>query len=642
MSDYKILYPPDLKPALTTNDGADLKPALVTDSYDGGQPSGPEDIKPAILADLSTGELKPALLDGAELKPALLKDGAGGGTPQAGELIYDLRGQRGPVEVTDITSNDNDAVLRMGRAGAYNGSTSVTEFPADSASELAGHVRTIGVLFRVSAIPASAKFLVSRGGVVGGFGIYVQNDGTIQMFTKEDSGPVSHKHIRTDGTVVTGLWNVVEFTVESGDIVSAELNGNADFTVLFDNTGSTTYGDDAEDLLLGARSNAGVAQNFFSGDIASAWIKDGSGNLLFDHVTSERASGSLDGLPAFDRVGGNHGTYSNVTVTGNDIGMDEEFAGLGAFESTLLGRLEVANEPWAYWFGSGSVSNATANRFDVDAGATTLALRAGVSLTWVSRSGVAVPQGETFTLILTVKNVTGNIRLKSFGGGGNASDQIPLMEGLNQYDIESNLDDVGWISFDSLASVEGGSIEIHAIGDVSGGSLTVADHRRQPEQVGITDGNINTTDYAQDVFVPASLTTPGQDALGNTIANPLKRGAIRPSEGSFARISDDTSLDSVQTVWMEVYHDGTDGQVIDLGTPSIDITSNVVSASGITAPTIYIDGVAGTAITAGYHKIAVTSATPFDCGPIDINDKPIGLAKGWQVELTASEISRIK
>ncbi|GAB5404318.1 MAG: hypothetical protein Aurels2KO_25490 [Aureliella sp.] len=70
MADHTDLIPANLKPGLTTPDGQDLKPSLVTPLYTGGTPTAVEQIKPSLRD--SAGNLKPGLLDGDMLKRSLV------------------------------------------------------------------------------------------------------------------------------------------------------------------------------------------------------------------------------------------------------------------------------------------------------------------------------------------------------------------------------------------------------------------------------------------------------------------------------------------------------------------------------------------------------------------------------------------
>ena len=69
MPDYSSLNPAVLKPGLTTPDGADLKPGLVTSAYTGGTPTAANQIKPSLRN--ADGSLKAGLVSGGALKPSL-------------------------------------------------------------------------------------------------------------------------------------------------------------------------------------------------------------------------------------------------------------------------------------------------------------------------------------------------------------------------------------------------------------------------------------------------------------------------------------------------------------------------------------------------------------------------------------------
>jgi hypothetical protein len=69
MTDYSDLDPAALKPSLS--DGTDLKPSITTDSYSGGTPSAPGDLKPSIV--YPDGRVKEGLLHRGFLNPSVTK-----------------------------------------------------------------------------------------------------------------------------------------------------------------------------------------------------------------------------------------------------------------------------------------------------------------------------------------------------------------------------------------------------------------------------------------------------------------------------------------------------------------------------------------------------------------------------------------
>ncbi len=70
MADYSDLIPANLKPGLTTPDGQDLKPSLVTPLYTGGTPTAADQFKPSLRD--AGGNLKPGLVMGdGTLKPSV-------------------------------------------------------------------------------------------------------------------------------------------------------------------------------------------------------------------------------------------------------------------------------------------------------------------------------------------------------------------------------------------------------------------------------------------------------------------------------------------------------------------------------------------------------------------------------------------
>jgi hypothetical protein len=146
------------------------------------------------------------------------------------------------------------------------------------------------------------------------------------------------------------------------------------------------------------------------------------------------------------------------------------------------------------------------------------------------------------------------------------------------------------------------------------------------------------------VYLPEASDNPGFDVLGNAIANP-RSGLLNPrgETGDSITILEDATLGAMKTWAMIVNYDGEDQTLLDLGTPEITVASDTIATSGITSPTIYVDGVATTTLTTGRHLIVVTTETATDCGPITCsnliqNGKDVGYDTN---PLSASGVSQL-
>jgi hypothetical protein len=150
--------------------------------------------------------------------------------------------------------------------------------------------------------------------------------------------------------------------------------------------------------------------------------------------------------------------------------------------------------------------------------------------------------------------------------------------------------------------------------------------------------------FTDTVYLPEDQSNPGFDVLGNAIANP--RGQLlnpRGVAGDSITILEDATLGTMKTWAFIVNYDGEDQTLLDLGTPEITVASDTIATSGITSPTIYVDGVATTTLTTGRHLVVVTTETATDCGPITCsnliqNGKDVGYDTN---PLSASQVSQL-
>jgi hypothetical protein len=122
--DYSDLDPAILKPSLS--DGTDLKPSITTDSYSGGPPSAPGDLKPSVV--YPDGRIKEGLLYLGELAPSILRVGAA----ISATITYLSRLMTtstttpfysGTTDIVDSSSTGDYREIQPGRCLDFDGST---------------------------------------------------------------------------------------------------------------------------------------------------------------------------------------------------------------------------------------------------------------------------------------------------------------------------------------------------------------------------------------------------------------------------------------------------------------------------------------------------------------------------------------
>ena len=106
---------------------------------------------------------------------------------------------------------------------------------------------------------------------------------------------------------------------------------------------------------------------------------------------------------------------------------------------------------------------------------------------------------------------------------------------------------------------------------------------------------------------------------------------------------------SINTFEAWVYFTTTTEEVADFdgGTHKLKATDGTLAATGWTSPTIYVDGVATTTVTTGWHHIAVTSATAFTCTTLSLGTDGTGFGAVriadvslWSRVLSAAEVAQ--
>ena len=101
---------------------------------------------------------------------------------------------------------------------------------------------------------------------------------------------------------------------------------------------------------------------------------------------------------------------------------------------------------------------------------------------------------------------------------------------------------------------------------------------------------------------------------------------------------------NIKTIVFDITLDTTSESIIDFdgGTTTITVDSKtIITGEGISSPTIYVDGVAGTAITTAKARVTITTATAINATAFDVGDGLDGklhFLKLLDVEWSAAEV----
>jgi hypothetical protein len=127
--------------------------------------------------------------------------------------------------------------------------------------------------------------------------------------------------------------------------------------------------------------------------------------------------------------------------------------------------------------------------------------------------------------------------------------------------------------------------------------------------------------FTEDCTSINDLRDKGTVSSAPTLADGPLGKDVASFDGTDDKVAFVGSFGGVQTIAIRVYLSSTTEQVIDLdgGTHYIDVTGGTVAANGFTSPTIYVDGSAGTTITAAaWHSIVVTTGTAFTASSVQL------------------------
>jgi hypothetical protein len=562
--------------------------------------------------------------------------------------------------VADRSGAGNNMVLASGRCIVTDGITDYAWFPNSTNFNFARKTVMISVCLFVTAWPAANATIFERqGGSNGGYWFLSEHSSSTMTFISRQPASASvHSLVRFPRPALNA-WAKIDLTVTNGVLTAATVNGVAQtLTVATAPTG--TYGDRADRLSVAAWTSGSVTPaSFLAARIAALTFTEGT-TLLFRALLNSHASGDLNTLTALDSSGnGLHGTFVGCDgLTG--IGIPAEVRGLGAYADYMWfdgassgavvqipaltipgefviefsGRL-ITPVQQQYVFGSvsgDSLISITTTTFRVrnSSGTQSSAIIPNLNGTDVQirivRNSSNVITLSNFGVTLASLTLSGTLVFNLIGGAGTSRFR-GYMRGV-RVDVGAT----GTWTF--VAEGNGVTSAAWGGGTVSGSPLTIGQLRYMPVP------QTAAMDWNKDGAMLVPQTPNGLDAQGNAISLPRPHPAFLnfPEQGESGVI---TTVPGVRTFSFWCYWDGvTAKKLIDLGTPEINVTSGgVVSTTGITSPTLYVDGVASTALTVGYHQIAVTSATAFDCTPVTADD-PSGDHLFYTVAQSAGQILR--
>ena len=117
----------------------------------------------------------------------------------------------------------------------------------------------------------------------------------------------------------------------------------------------------------------------------------------------------------------------------------------------------------------------------------------------------------------------------------------------------------------------------------------------------------------------------------DTPSSTYRKGTVTGSPSFKEGYAEFTSSDSdkitypdvrnIKTIVFDITLDTTSESIIDFdGATNITVSGGTVTTAGISSPTIYIDGVAGTTITTAKARVTITTATAINATAFDVGD----------------------
>lgn len=139
-------------------------------------------------------------------------------------------------------------------------------------------------------------------------------------------------------------------------------------------------------------------------------------------------------------------------------------------------------------------------------------------------------------------------------------------------------------------------------------------------------------------LIPATLSSPSLDALGNPIAIPHPNPSVLnhfPTDYTFI-----SNPGPVRSITFFAYNQGQTVKLANLGTPEIGLAANAVTTSGITAPQVYVDTTETATVPPGWHMITIQSTTPFGTTDWELQSTTGNLISYNQEPLSIAKITR--
>ena len=163
----------------------------------------------------------------------------------------------------------------------------------------------------------------------------------------------------------------------------------------------------------------------------------------------------------------------------------------------------------------------------------------------------------------------------------------------------------------------GSNISIAGLGSVSNavafrigsGSNDASFYSGQVDDVRVYNRALSATEIAQlyNYGLPKFAPTAGKIGQGiDSTQSYVNPGNVSSSVNSFS-------------FWMKTASSSPTVNLLDLNAgQSIKIVAGTVTASGLTSPSIFVDGVSGSTVNAGWHHIAVTTGTAVNASAVNL------------------------
>ncbi len=472
----------------------------------------------------------------------------------------------------------------------------------------------------------------------------------------------------TQKIMVQRVPNYNDVTVNTSQTLTATAwNGTKGGVLFFRANGTVTVNGSISVVDKGYVNGAGGAGGgFYTGQGANTDGKVGqgpsalSGSLTGGGATSLTQVGELCDVTSNAGAGGVGGGYSAAgTVGGSEVCSTTGSAG-PLYGSALLSQL---------FFGAGGSGGAGSTGFGAG-GANGGNAGIGGAMTYISASTLTVNSGGSITANgNTGSNSTQNFASDCYSGGGGGGAGGSVWLASNSTTLGSSLVTAagggGGSSGTGGASCTGTDTVSGAGGAGANGRIAV----RYSTTSGTTSPSANSSAVpvagspASEEKTPGPLVflrlddgagTSAQDSTVGNYDGTLTGGPTWQSEdqclsgrcvyldGSNDVVTLASTVAGVQSVSFWVKPLTTSEQLLDLnGTAYIQASSGTVSATGFTSPTIYIDGVVSSTITANeWHYVAVTTGTGISASAVKLGQISTNYGQGFFDEVKLYNFAR--